>query len=60
MPNMGETRGNKIFLGETRGNKIFLGKDGFNQNCRIRVGPPQFSFQESNSREWTVAGVGGE
>ena len=37
MPNMGETRVNKIFLGGGGGNRIFLGKDGLNQNSRIRV-----------------------
>ena len=29
-------------MGETRGNKIFLGKDGFNQNSRIRVALQSF------------------
>ena len=37
MPNMGETRVNKIFLGGGGVNKIFFGKDGFNQNSRITV-----------------------
>ena len=37
LPNMGETRVNKIFLGGGGTNTIFLGNEWFNQISRIRV-----------------------
>ena len=56
----GWDQGQQNLLGWGRDQHNFLRQRVIQPDFQDQGCPPQFSFQESNSREWTVAGVGGE